>query len=132
AAFFPTISLTGQGGYESSALRLLFTPQHALCNVAVNMTQPVFDGLVLKGQLELAKGLRFELLKAYCQSVLNGFRDVEIALIAVAQQAELERRQNAVVASSRRAFELSETRLREGVADLVVVLQTQQTFFLAL
>jgi multidrug efflux system outer membrane protein len=33
------------------------------------------------------------------------------------------------VASSRRAFALAETRLREGVTDLVVVLQTQQTLF---
>ncbi len=31
--------------------------------------------------------------------------------------------------SSRRAFELAEVRLREGVTDLVVVLQTQQTLF---
>jgi outer membrane protein TolC len=37
-----------------------------------------------------------------------------------------------VVASSRRAFELAETRLREGVTDLVVVLQTQQTLFTAM
>jgi outer membrane protein TolC len=33
--------------------------------------------------------------------------------------------------SSRRAFELAETRLREGVIDLVTVLQTQQTLFVA-
>jgi outer membrane protein TolC len=35
------------------------------------------------------------------------------------------------VASSRRAFELSETRLREGTIDLVTLLQTQQTLFTA-
>jgi outer membrane protein TolC len=36
-----------------------------------------------------------------------------------------------VVASSRRAFEISETRLREGAVDLVTVLNTQQTLFQA-
>jgi outer membrane protein, multidrug efflux system len=132
AAFFPSVSLTGQGGYESVALRLLFTPQNALYNLAVNLSQPVFDGFVLEGQLELAKGRQLEFLKAYCQTILNGFRDVEVALIAVADSAERERLQNAVVASSRRAFELAETRLREGVTDLVVVLQTQQTLFTAM
>jgi outer membrane protein, multidrug efflux system len=131
AAFFPTISLTAQGGYESTALRLLFTPQNALYNVAANITQPIFDGFQLEGQLEFAQGRQFELLKTYCQTVLNGFRDVEIALIAIADGAERERLQQAVVTSSRRAFELSETRLREGVADLVVVTQTQQTLFTA-
>ena len=131
AAFFPTISLTAQGGYESTALRLLFTPQNALYNVAANITQPIFDGFQLEGQLEFAQGRQFELLKTYCQTVLNGFRDVEIALIGIADGAERERLQQAVVTSSRRAFELSETRLREGVADLVVVTQTQQTLFTA-
>jgi multidrug efflux system outer membrane protein len=131
AAFFPTISLSGQGGYESTALRLLFTPQNALYNVAANITQPIFDGFQLEGQLEFAQGRQFELLKTYCQTVLNGFRDVEVALIAIADGAERERLQQAVVTSSRRAFELSEVRLREGVADLVVVTQTQQTLFTA-
>jgi NodT family efflux transporter outer membrane factor (OMF) lipoprotein len=131
AAFYPNITLTGQGGYESTALRLLFTPQNALYNLALNMTQPIFDGYVLEGKLEFAKGQQFELLKNYCQTVLAGFRDVEVALIAVTDSAERERLQNAVVISSRRAFQLAETRLREGVADLVVVLQTQQTLFTA-
>ena len=131
AAFFPTISLTAQGAYESTALRLLFTPQNALYNVAANITQPIFDGFQLEGQLEFAQGRQFELLKTYCQTVLNGFRDVEVALIAIADGAERERLQQAVVTSSRRAFELSEVRLREGVADLVVVTQTQQTLFTA-
>ena len=131
AAFFPTISLTAQGGYESTALRLLFTPQNALYNVAANIPQPIFDGFQLEGQLEFAQGRQFELLKTYCQTVLNGFRDVEVALIAIADGAERERLQQAVVTSSRRAFELSEVRLREGVADLVVVTQTQQTLFTA-
>ncbi len=36
-----------------------------------------------------------------------------------------------MVTSSRRAFEISETRLREGTVDLVTVLNTQQTLFQA-
>ena len=131
AAFFPSISLTGQGGYESSVLKLLFTPQTAFYNLAVNIAQPLLDGFRLEGQLEFAKGRQFELLKLYCQTILAGFRDVEIALIAIADGTERERLQRVVVMSSRRAFELAETRLREGVIDLVTVLQTQQTLFLA-
>jgi NodT family efflux transporter outer membrane factor (OMF) lipoprotein len=131
AAFFPSISLTGQGGYESNVLKLLFRPEQAFYNLAVNITQPLLDGFRLEGQLELAQGRQFELLKIYCQTILAGFRDVEIALIAIADNAERERLQQVVVSTSRQAFQLAETRLREGTVDLVTVLQTQQTLFTA-
>jgi multidrug efflux system outer membrane protein len=131
AAFFPSISLTAQGGYQSEVLKLLFTPQTAFYNIAANIAQPLLDGLRLEGQLELTQGRQFELVKVYCQSILAGFADVEIALIAIADSAERERLQQIVVNTARQAFQLAETRLREGTVDYVTVLQTQQTLFTA-
>jgi NodT family efflux transporter outer membrane factor (OMF) lipoprotein len=131
AAFFPSITLTGQGGYQSSVLKLLFTPQSALYQVASNLTQPIFDGFRLEGQLELAKGQQLAALETYRKTVLSAFGDVERALIAVADTAEQERLQRLAVASARQAFQIAETRLREGTVDLITVLQTQQTFFVA-
>jgi outer membrane protein, multidrug efflux system len=130
-AFFPSIGLTGQGGYDSAVFKLLFSPQTAFYNLAVNIAQPLLDGLRLEGQLEFAQGRQLEFFKAYCQTILVAFGDVEIALIAIDDSAQRERLQREVVTSSRRAFELAETRLREGVVDLVTVLQTQQTLFQA-
>jgi NodT family efflux transporter outer membrane factor (OMF) lipoprotein len=129
AAFFPSISLTGQGGYQSAVFKLLFTPQSALYQIATELTQPVFDGFTLEGQLENAKGVQLQDLELYRRSVLAGFHDVEVALIAVADTTETERLQRLAVAASKRAFELSETRLREGTIDLVTLLQAQQTWF---
>jgi multidrug efflux system outer membrane protein len=131
ASFFPSISLTGQGGYQSAVFKLLFTPQSALYQIATNLTQPVFDGFRLEGQLDLAKAQQLAALEIYRRTVLSAFGDVERALIAIADDTEQERLQRLVVASSRRAFELSETRLREGTIDLVTLLQTQQTLFTA-
>jgi multidrug efflux system outer membrane protein len=131
AAFFPSITLTGQGGYASSVLKLLLRPESALFSVASNLTQPLLDGFRLEGLLELAQGQRQAALEAYRKSIVSAFGDVEKALIAVADLAEQERLQRQVVAASRRAFELSEVRLREGTIDLVTLLQTQQTLFQA-
>jgi len=129
AAFFPSITLTGQGGYQSAVFKLLFTPQSALYQIATQLTQPVFDGFTLEGQLDNAKGVQLQDLELYRKSVLSGFHDVEVALIAVADTTETERLQRLAVAASKRAFELSETRLREGTIDLVTLLQAQQTWF---
>jgi outer membrane protein TolC len=87
---------------------------------------------LLQGQFDLQKGKQDELLQNYRRAVINAFTDVEKALIAVQQTAQQERLQREVVRSSRRAFEIAETRLRQGTVDLVTVLQTQQTLFQAL
>jgi multidrug efflux system outer membrane protein len=131
AAFLPTISLTGEGGYQSNALQMLLRPESALFNLAANLTQPIFDGGLLQGQLDQQTGLQDELLQTYRRSIISAFGDVENALVAVRQTARREQLQNDVVRSSRRAFELSESRLREGTIDLVTVLSAQQTLFQA-
>src|SRR5258708_19997980 len=102
------------------------TPQSAFYSIALNIPQPPLDGFRLEGQLELAQGKQFELVKAYCQTILSGFGDVEIALIAIAESLERERLQQLVVNSSREAFRLSEARLRERTIDLPTLLPPHQ------
>jgi NodT family efflux transporter outer membrane factor (OMF) lipoprotein len=129
AAFFPSITLTGEHGVASTALKNLFTPQAIFYQIAAGLVQPVFDGFRLEGQLEQAKGHQLELLATYRKSIISGFTDVERALIAIADNAELERLQRQVVTASRQAFNIAESRLREGTVDLTTVLITQQALF---
>ena len=131
AALFPTITLTADGGFQSMALKTLLRPESAFFDLTAGLTQPLLDGWLLQGQLDLTRGRQTELLQTYRKSVVNAFADVEIALIGVQQTALRERLQADVVKSSRRAFELSESRLREGTIDLVTLLTTQQTLFQA-
>jgi NodT family efflux transporter outer membrane factor (OMF) lipoprotein len=131
AAFFPTIALTAEGGYQSTALKLLFRPESVFYSVAAGLTQPIIDGGRLQGDLDLQRGRQEELLQLYRKAVISAFADVENALVAIQQTARRERLQREVVASSRRAFEISETRLREGTVDLVTSLNTQQSLFQA-
>ncbi len=131
AAFFPTIQLTGQLGYQSTALKLLFGPGAWAYTAAAGLTQPLFDGGVLLGQLELQKGLQDQYLQAYRKSILSAFSNVEQSLVAVQQTTEAERIQERVVSSSRRAFDLSEQQLKAGTLNLVTLLQTEETLFTA-
>lgn len=131
AAFLPSIQLTGQDGFQSAILRSLFRPEAAFFSLAAGLTQPIFDGGNLLGNLEQQKGRQEELLQTYRKAVISGFADVDNALVAVQQQAEFERLQRQVVEASKRAFSIAETRLREGTVDLVTVLTAQQTLFQA-
>jgi multidrug efflux system outer membrane protein len=129
AQFFPSIQLTGQGGYQSSALVSLFQPHAAFFSLVGGLTQPIFDGGAILGNFELTKARQDELLQTYRKTVVSAFADVDNALIAIRQTSEKLRLQREVVAASRRAFELSEQQLRAGTADIVTVLNTQLTLF---
>jgi len=131
AAFFPTISLTGETGFESLALKTLFGPGAWFYTMAASATQPIFHGGALTGALEQAQGRQLELLQDYRKAVLSGFSDVEQALIAVQQQTLHERYQREVVRASKQAFDISFQRLEQGTLDMVTLTQTQQTLFTA-
>jgi multidrug efflux system outer membrane protein len=131
AQFLPSITLTGAGGYQSAVLRTLVEPQSAFYNIAAGLTQPIFQGGQLLGNLDLQKGRQDELLQIYRKAVVSAFGDVEVALEAVRQSALQVRLQSEVVGSSQRAFDISEQRLREGTVDLITVLASQQALFQA-
>jgi multidrug efflux system outer membrane protein len=131
AAFFPSIQLTGQTGFQSLALRTLFGPGAWFYTVAASATQPIFDGFLLEGQLQQQLGVRQADLQTYRKAVLSAFSDVEKALIAVEQTTLQERYQRAVVKASQTAFDLSQQQLREGTVNLVTLLQVEQTLFQA-
>lgn len=131
AQFFPSIQLTGQGGYQSSALVSLFQPHAAFFSMVGSLTQPIFDGGKILGNFEFTKAKQEELLQTYRKTVVSAFADVDNALVAIRETTAKVRLQREVVASSRRAFQLSEQQLRAGTADIVTVLNTQVTLFQA-
>jgi len=131
AQFFPSIQLTGQGGYQSSALVSLFQPHAAFFSLVGSLTQPIFDGGRILANFENTKARQDELLQTYRKTIISAFADVDNALYSIKQTAIRLRLQREVVAASRRAFQLSEQQLRAGTSDIVTVLNTQTTLFQA-
>lgn len=130
-AFLPSIQLTGNGGLESLVIQNLFRPEAAFGSVTAGLTQTIFDGGTRQGQLDLERGLQEELLQTYRSAIISAFSDVENALIAVRLTSEHERLQILAVAASRKAYQITEQRLREGTIDILTVLNTQQSLFQA-
>jgi NodT family efflux transporter outer membrane factor (OMF) lipoprotein len=131
AQFFPTIQLTGNGGYQSSALVSLFQPHAAFFQLVGSATQPIFDGGKILGNFEFAKARQDELLQTYRKTIIQSFADVDNALFSIKQTTIKLQLQRDVLTASRRAFDLSEQQLRAGTADIVTVLNTQLTLFQA-
>lgn len=131
AAFFPSVQLTAQGGFESAALSSLLGPASLLYTLAANVTQPIFSGGSLEGQLQFSQAFYDELLQTYRKSVISAFQNVEDALVATQQTAEQEQRQQTAVDTARQAFQIATAQLRAGTVNVLTVLSTETALFTA-
>jgi multidrug efflux system outer membrane protein len=131
AALFPSIQLTANGGYESSALTSLISPANRIWSISAGLTQPIFHGGALRGQVVFSNARYNELLSAYHKTVISAFSNVEDALIAAQQTKEQQIRQQEAVNRARRAFEFAQTQMSAGIVNILTVLNTENALFSA-
>lgn len=124
AAFFPQISLSGSIGAA-------FNPTTMVWSIGASLLQAVFDAGKLSAESDLEKARQTELLVDYRKAVFSAFSDVESSLGQVSSLAEQERLVNEQEVNAAEAYRIAELQYREGVTDLLNVLQTQQTLFSA-
>jgi NodT family efflux transporter outer membrane factor (OMF) lipoprotein len=131
AALFPDIQLTASGGYQSQALTSLVSPANRVYGVAASLTQPIFHGGALRGQVAFSKARYTELLTTYHKTVLTAFSNVESALVAARQTADQQKRQQDAVTMARRAYEFAQKQMSAGTVNILTVLNTENALFSA-
>ena len=143
AAFFPQISLTASGGISTGAISTVtdgFIAGGAsaasggtglLVAVGAELLQTIFDGGRRQGQLDLALAQQQELVAGYRSVVFNAFSEVELALGDSSSIVDQERFKLEQVQRAATALDISDVQYREGLIDLLALLQAQQTFFTA-
>jgi len=129
AAYFPQISLTGTGGYQSSSLSNLFTGPAGIWNFGGSLVQPIFEGGRLKSNVRLAEAQKQELLLTYQQSIQGAFRDVSNALVAYRKNREFRIQEEKLTEAARDASQLSEQRFNAGATDYLEVLTNETNYF---
>jgi multidrug efflux system outer membrane protein len=131
AAYFPQISLTGNTGFESTALTNLFTGPAGLWTLGGSLTQPIFQGGRLRSNVRLAEARQQEAVLAYQQTIKGAFRDVSDALVAYRKNREFRTQQEHLVESAQDAARLSEVRFKAGTTDYLEVLTNETNAFSA-
>jgi multidrug efflux system outer membrane protein len=131
AALFPSIELTASGGYASSALASLINPVERVWAVGAGLTQPIFHGGALRGQVVFSNARYRELLSDYHKTVISAFSNVESALVAAQQTHEQQIRQQDAVTKARRAFQFAQTQMSAGIVNILTVLNTENALFSA-
>ena len=129
AAYFPQISLTGSGGYQSSALSNLFTGPAGIWSFGAAFTQPIFEGGRLRSNVRLAEAQHEEILLTYQQTIQGAFRDVSNALVAYRKNREFRIQEEKLTEAARDAARLSEQRFNAGATDYLEVLTNETNYF---
>ena len=131
AAFFPSVTLTGQYAVQTALLRNLLRPEAIAWQAATSLAQPILDGYNLQGQYEQQKARYAELTALYRKQILTALSDTENALIAVKETEAGMKAQAAAAAAAQRALTAAEMRLQEGTIDIITLSTTQNDLFQA-
>jgi outer membrane protein, multidrug efflux system len=132
AEFFPQISLTGSGGGSfgrSSAFSGLMSSQLGIWSYGVQVSQPIFNGGALRGNLQLAKSQYEQALLAYRQTIQRAFGDASDALIGYEKFHQVRVRQEQSVADLQESVRLSNMRYKGGTTTYLEVLDGQRSLF---
>jgi multidrug efflux system outer membrane protein len=131
ANFFPSISLTGSGGLESNALnQFISTPSEAWSGI-INVSQPVFEGGALRGQLALARAEWQESVLSYQQTVQTALEQVSNSLVAYQKYRDFRVQQQQLTSAAQRSDQLSLLLYRDGGASYLQVLTNDTNYFSA-
>jgi outer membrane protein, multidrug efflux system len=134
AQFFPQISLTGSGGGafgRSSAFSGLMSSQLGTWSYGAQVSQPIFTGGALRGNLRAAESQHQQALIAYKQAIQRAFGDVSDALIGYQKLHQVRVRQQDTVADLQESVRLSTMRYQGGTTTYLEVLDGQRSLFSA-
>jgi multidrug efflux system outer membrane protein len=134
AEFFPEISLTGSGGGafgRSSAFSSLMSSQLGVWSYGAQVSQPIFTGGALRGNLRLAESQHQQALLAYRQAIQNAFGEVSDALIGYQKLHEVRVRQEDTVTDLQESVRLSNMRYQGGTTTYLEVLDGQRSLYSA-
>ncbi len=131
AQFFPNLSISGSGGVGGSTLSAIFDPAGKTIYGIGALTQPIFEGGKLRGQLQLSQQEKEEMVLNYQKTIAGAFRDVSNALIALNKQHSNRQQQEKLVAAAEDATRLARIRYQGGSTGYLEVLTTDSNLYTA-
>jgi NodT family efflux transporter outer membrane factor (OMF) lipoprotein len=129
AAFFPTLTLSAQGGFESSIFSQLLRAPSRFWTLGPSLAATIFDGGLRAARTEAARAAYDQQVATYRQTVLTAFQDVEDNLASL---RILEREivvQEQAVASAQQALAIISNQYKAGTVAYISVLTAQTTAF---
>jgi len=129
AAFFPSISLTGQAGTASAAMGGLFEGGSGMWNLMPQITIPIFNAGRLRASLDYAEISKEISVAEYEAAIQNAFREVADSLAAQGTYGKQLQAQQKRVENTHVYVSLAQQRYDAGVESYLTVLDAQRELY---
>jgi NodT family efflux transporter outer membrane factor (OMF) lipoprotein len=127
SAYFPNVTLSASGGYQSSSTANLFSGPALVWSLGAAAAQTLFDAGNKFAVTEQTKAQYQSQVATYRQTVLGAFQNVEDNLAALRLLSLEIQQEDAAVASSQRYLNLANDRYRLGIDSYLNVITAQTT-----
>jgi NodT family efflux transporter outer membrane factor (OMF) lipoprotein len=131
AAFFPTLTLSAQGGFQHNALANLFSAPNRFWTLGPELAGTIFDGGARKAAVREARATYDENVAAYRQAVLSAFAGVEDSLSAWNHLKQQREAFADIYRRNEKLFESADAQFQFGAASEQQKLSQQLTLLLA-
>ena len=131
AAFYPTLSLTGSAGLESSSLAKWFTWPSRFWSVGPQLAETLFDAGRRRGVVAEQRAAYDATVAAYRETVLTAMQQVEDNLAALRILAGEADKVQQTVQAANRALDVASAQYRSGTVGYLTVITSQATLLSA-
>ncbi|PXW29667.1 efflux transporter, outer membrane factor (OMF) lipoprotein, NodT family [Paraburkholderia caballeronis] len=131
AAYFPSLTLSASGGFESSVFSRLLSMPSRFWTLGPSLAGTVFDAGLRHAQTDAARAAYDQQVATYRQTVLAAFQDVEDNLASQRILAQEIVVQQQAVESAQHALAIVTNEYKAGTTDFLNVLTAQTTAFTA-
>jgi outer membrane protein, multidrug efflux system len=131
AYFYPTLTITAQGGWESATVGTLFSTASIFGNVVAGLTQPILNHGLNKQRLRIAQAQYDEYVITFQQTVLNAGRDVSNALYSYQSATNTSSVRALQLDALKRAVDYNRKLLKGSYVNYTDVLTSEQGYLSA-
>jgi len=124
--FFPSVSLTGSGGYQNFQISSLFKSAGGVYGYGGSLVMPIFNAGALWANYKASQATREAAILGYQKAVQGAFQDVADSLIGYQKAQEYLVQKEQFVSTLRDQLRLANMRYTGGVSSYLEVLDTER------
>ena len=131
AAFFPTLTLSAQGGFQHNALANLFSVPNRFWTLGPDLAATIFDGGARTAAMSEARATYDQYVAAYRQTVLTAFQSIEDSLSSWNHLTQQEQAFANIYQRNKQLFDSAHAQFEFGTASEQNLFTQQLTLLLA-